>query len=256
MRYLPLVAAMAVLAALQTVGTGRTAGGDAQDSWGNVTGQVVYGGAGLPEPRKLDVNKDQDHCLSKGPIFSEEWVVNQNNQGVRWAVVWLIPEGSGGKLPVHPSLQAVPKDEKVIDQPCCKFEPHVVALRQGQVLEAKNSAPVPHNVNWAGIKIRGDNKLLPAKGSIKIDDLKATGYAVTIACNIHPWMKAYAWVFDHPYFAVTDENGRFEIKQAPAGKYRIVVWHEASGYRGGDKSGQPIEIQAGKPTDVGKLDVK
>ncbi|HXG11552.1 MAG TPA: hypothetical protein VNK04_17490 [Gemmataceae bacterium] len=255
MRYLSIAAVLTALAVLAFVGTDPTAQAQNPAGWGDVKGQVVWGGNDLPEVKKLDVTKDQEHCLARGAILSEEWVINPTNKGVRWAVVWLIPDPPDGQLAVHPSLQAVPKDVVVMDQPMCKFEPHVVALRQGQTLEVKNSAPIVHNVNWAGIRIRGDNKVISPNGSIKIDDLKATGFPVIIACNIHPWMKAYVRVFDHPYFAVTDENGRFEIKNAPAGKCRLVVWQETAGYKS-DKNGDPITIQAGTATDVGKLELK
>ena len=49
---------------------------------------------------------------------------------------------------------------------------------------------------------------------------------MSVVCNIHPWMKAYFFVLDHPYFAVTDEKGRFEIQGLPAGEYTLSAWHE------------------------------
>ena len=73
---------------------------------------------------------------------------------------------------------------------------------------------------------------------------------VVIECNIHPWMKGWVRVFDHPYFAVTDADGKFEIKNAPAGKYNIVMWQEGQGWVNGGKTGQTIEIMAGKTVEV------
>jgi len=55
---------------------------------------------------------------------------------------------------------------------------------------------------------------------------------ISYKCSIHPWMSGYVRVFEHPYYAVTDDDGKFEIKNAPVGKFRIVFWHE-SGLRGG-----------------------
>jgi hypothetical protein len=68
-------------------------------------------------------------------------------------------------------------------------------------------------------------------------------------------MKAWVGIFDHPYFAVTDKNGKFEIKDAPAGKYRLFVWHEEVGYLGGVKgrNGQVITIKKDGTTDVKQL---
>jgi hypothetical protein len=129
-------------------------------------------------------------------------------------------------------------------------------MREGQVLVAKNSSPIQHNVHWSGInqvKNPGGNSIVPAGGSLKIDNLKADKMPLNIKCDIHPWMNARVGVFDHPYFAVTDENGNFEIKLAPAGEYRLKVYHDAIGWRNGAKGrdGEKITIKTGEVTDVG-----
>jgi hypothetical protein len=235
--------------------------------WGTVKGQVVYGGANVPEPAKLDVNKDQVHCLAKGPIFSEEWVVNPKNKGVRWAFVWLAPAKGGSPLAIHPNLVKIKDPDVVLDQPVCRFEPHAVALRQGQNLIAKNSAPVAHNVHWTGhpLKNPGGNFIVPPTQSLTVKDLKADRFPVEVKCDIHPWMKAWVRVYDHPYFAVTDADGKFEIKDAPAGPCNLVIWHD-SGYGPPypmmpnqphpGRDGTPIKVKAGGDTDVGKLELK
>jgi hypothetical protein len=229
--------------------------------WGTVKGQIVWDGGAIPEPKPLNVNKDQPHCLGKGPILSEEWVINKENKGVRWTFVWLAPEPkSGKKLSIHPSLKDIKVKEVELDQPCCAFVPHCLGMREGQVLVAKNPAPVTHAVRWTGNPATnpGGNQSLPAGQSFKIPGLKADKLPLTIECNIHPWMKARVGVFDHPYFAVTDENGNFEIKLAPAGDWRLKVYHDAIGWRGGaaGRDGEKISIKGGEITDVGKLDVK
>jgi hypothetical protein len=230
----------------------------ADDSWGTVKGQVVFGGDTIAQPKEIDVsnNLDKQHCLSQGPLLSEEWTINKNNKGVRWTIVWLGPASASGTLPVHPSLKEISHKEVDIDQPCCKFIPHALGLRQGQNLVAKNSSPVTHNINWTGIKNPGGNVLLPAGKSHTIPDLVADRIPLKLSCNIHPWMSAWVRVFDHPYFAVTDENGKFEITLAPAGKYHLVTWEEAVGYGPGGKLGMPIVIKGGADTDVGKIELK
>jgi hypothetical protein len=244
------------------VGVDVSAGaGRADDGWGTITGQVVFGGDAIPERKPVDVTKDQEHCLSKGPILSEDWVINGKNKGVKWAFVWLAPADpkTKKKIPIHPALQKVKLDDEVIDQPCCKFEPHAVAIREGQTIIAKNSAPIAHNTNWTGgIRNPGNNILIPAGQQIPIKDLKADKYPVKLQCNIHPWMSGWVRIFDHPYFAVTDADGKFVIKNAPAGEFRLVVWQEAIGYKDGaaGRDGMPITIQAGKTTDLGKLELK
>jgi hypothetical protein len=216
----------------------------------------------VPAPKPIVVTKDEGHCLAKGPIYSEELVVNSANHGVRWAFVWLAPlNKSDPPLAIHPSLKEIVQKQVTIDQPYCMFVPHALAMRQGQELVAKNSAQLNHNVHWTGhpIKNPGGNRILGPGQSLNIDNLKADRFPIQISCDIHGWMKAYLRVFDHPYFAVTDENGKFEIKQAPAGKCLLVIWHEAVGWvpprkEGGDP-GTPIDIKAGGDTDVGKIEM-
>jgi hypothetical protein len=230
----------------------------AQAGWGTIKGQVVFNGA-VPERKPLKVEgPDTAFCLSKGPVLSEEFVVDKETKGVRWAMVWLVDEKGGNKIPIHPKLAKAP--EKVeIDQPCCAFEPHVFGMRTGQVLVAKNSAMVSHSTFIIG----GDenpnkNVTIPAGKSLDIDGWKASPRPIPIQCTIHKWMNAWVRVFDHPYFAVTNDKGEFVIKDAPAGKYRLVVWHEGVGWvvNENGKSGKlgiPIEIMADKTTDLGAL---
>src|SRR5262245_62533061 len=108
--------------------------------WGTLKGQVVWGEAALPPAVILKVDKDQAHCLEKGPIASQEYVINPKNKGVRWVMVWIAPDNGAGKvalekkLAIHPALAAIKDKEVVIDQPCCMFETHVVGMREGQTL--------------------------------------------------------------------------------------------------------------------------
>jgi hypothetical protein len=221
---LPLLVGLGVFLADHPANSEEPAG------WGAVKGQVVFDAPAAPAPKALNIDREKEHCLSKGPILSEELVVNPKSLGVRYALVWLAPMQKGAKLPVNPALQAVKHKPVEIDQPCCMFTPRVVALREGQDLVAKNSSPVAHNINWTGIKNPGGNQLIPAKQEYKISGLVAERLPIKIACNIHPWMGGWVGVFDHPYFAVTDENGKFELKDAPAGQYRLMVWQESVGY--------------------------
>jgi hypothetical protein len=245
-----LIAGLAGLLAL-ALGTAQ-ADNNQPAGWGTVKGQIVLtDGTPMPERKKLDVNKDQGHCLAKGDILSQEWMVNKNSRGVQYVYVWLAPEPNGSPLAIHPQFQQPPSEPAVMDQPQCMFEPHAIAMRQGQVLIAKNSSPVAHNYNWQSAKNQG-NQLIPANGEYQIKNLEADRVPMVISCNIHPWMKGWVRVFDHPYYAVTDAEGKFEIKNAPAGKCRIVIWHEAIGFRGGamGRAGEQIEIKADGVTEV------
>ena len=223
------------------------------EPWGAVQGRVVWAGENVPAPIPVIMDKDQTICSKNGPIYKTDYVVNPKNKGVRWAVVWLVDADDYRKaLPIHPDLKEVAQKEVVLDQPCCQFVPHIVCLREGQTLTAVNSGTIPHNTK---IDSPGDNPslnpLLPAGASVSVPGWKADGRPSLVSCGIHPWMSAYVRVFDHPYFAVTDEDGRFQIDKAPAGKWRIVAWQESVGYLDtGLKRGDPIEIRRGGATEM------
>jgi len=230
----------------------------AAGGWGDVVGAIVWGGDKVPEPEKLKVDKDEKSCLAKGPLFSDRFVINGKNKGVRWVMVWLIdPEGKA--IPIHPdypTAAAVKGTKVTIDQPCCMFEPHLVGLREGQVLVAKNTADIVHNYKLDSIgKNPNVNILIPAGKEVEIDPWFAEKSATTGSCTIHPWMKMYVRAFKHPYFAVTDADGKFVLSKAPAGKYRMVIWHE-EGYVTGGKNGIEVDIPAGGKADVGEIKFK
>lgn len=241
----------------------ETAAADpAGKDWGDIKGQIVYAGDKLPESVELKVDKDQQHCLEKGKLVSEEWVVNKNNKGIRWVFVWLAADPTAAKkdIPIHPSLKEIKEKKVTIDQPCCGFVPHALAVREGQIVIAKNSSPIAHNFNYAGHPLvnQGKNQLMPPKSEFEIDNLRADEkFPVSVSCNIHGWMKSYVRVFNHPYFAVTNEKGEFEIKNAPAGDWRLKIWHD-SGWRGGamGRDGEKITVKGGTATDLGKLEMK
>jgi len=253
-RLLYALPAMALLAAWYVAPSGALAQAEPK-GWGTIKGQIVFGGAQVPEPKKLKVDKDQNHCLEKGDLYDETWIVNKKNKGVRDVFVWL-EDPAGNPLPIHPKLNDVPQTEIVIDQPRCQFVPHAQAMREGQVLLAKNSSPIPHSFKYEGhpLKNAGGNFLMPPGAKVPVKTLKADNLRILVSCTIHPWMNALVRVYDHPYYAVTDKDGNFEIKLAPAGSYRLKVWH-VTGWLGGaaGREGMGISITPGNVTDVGIL---
>jgi plastocyanin len=232
------------------------AGGGGKEAWGTIKGRIVWGGTELRKPEKVKVTMDQAHCLEKGPLLDDLYAVNPKNKGFKNVFVALKPP-EGNPLPIHPKLKDVANTKVVLDQPRCLFTPRAVAVREGQEVEAKNSSPVPHNIRWIGNPDFNEsgNVTLPAGKSFLIKNLKAQPLPLLLECNIHPWMKGRLAVYDHPYFAVTDENGNFEIKLAPAGTHRLTGYHEGLGWRGGakGKAGMEITIKAGEVTDLGDL---
>jgi hypothetical protein len=258
MRYVSMSAALALLGSLALIWGPTSAVAEKKNGKsGTITGQVILDGP-IPEARKIDVTKNKAHCLKKGDLFLEEWVVNKKNKGVRYAIIWLLPDGEA-KLPVQADLKKG-KGEVVMDQPRCQFIPHCLAIQEGQNLTVKNSASVAHNVNPTGnpsVNPKLKNVLLGPNGSYTYKGIKAQRLPIQVSCNIHPWMKAWVAVFDHPYFAVTDADGKFTIKNVPAGKIRVVVWQESVGYLGGaeGRKGKLFVIKAGD-NDLGTFKLK
>jgi len=132
-----------------------------------------------------------------------------------------------------------PQEHVVIDQRKMAFAPHVVAVQQGTTVDFLNSDPVGHNVYWPSIS--GNKKLSHnlgtwPKGEKKPFQFNDLGTA-SLLCNVHPEMSGYVVVVPTPYFAVTDKDGNFDIKNIPAGKYTLKTWSED-----GKPATQPVDV--------------
>ena len=134
-----------------------------------------------------------------------------------------------------------PKDHVVVDQNKMTFSPHVVAVQQGTTVDFLNSDSVGHNVYWPSVS--GNKKLAHnlgtwPKGEKKPFQFNDVGTA-SLLCNVHPEMSGYVVVVPTPYFAVTDKDGTFEIKNIPAGKYSLKTWSED-----GKPTTQAVDVSA------------
>ncbi|MBN9521890.1 hypothetical protein J0H58_25800 [bacterium] len=229
--------------------------------WSTVKGQITFpAGAPIPERKALDVTQDKAHCLSKGPILDETLIVNAKNRGVKNVVVWLRPDDEDPKSKLTAEqINPADKNRKAetidIDQPCCMFVNRITLARAGDTLRVKNSAPVAHNFFWTSGSNGDQNPTIPAGGEFKVGPLNPETAPISYKCSIHPWMNGYVRVFEHPYYAVTDADGNFTMPNAPQGKYRMVVWHEKSGFLNGraGRFGTPIQI-AGPVTQLKAMD--
>jgi len=139
----------------------------------------------------------------------------------------------------------VPTEHLVIDQRKMAFVPHVAVVQQGTTVDFLNSDPVGHNVYWPAIS--GNKKLAHNLGTWPKGDKKPFQFndlgVVSLLCNVHPEMAGYVIVVPTPYFAVSDKDGNFEIKNIPAGKYTLKTWSED-----GKPTTQAIEVGAGPAT--------
>lgn len=209
---------------------------------GILKGKILYEGdpPSLEPIRKLLAHPDKDGCLKGGPTQSsvQTWFVNKDNHGVANVVVWLEPpEGKYFSLSEPQTNRK--GEEVVIDQPHCAFIPHVTTLfpayydgtkqvHTGQKLVIRNSAPFTHAVQWdPSPENQMFNQPIPSNTQ-KEFVLNPQKRHMLIGCGLHSWMHGIIWIFDHPYHAVSNEDGSFEIKDLPTEvELTFKAWHES-----------------------------
>lgn len=220
-------AGVAPAAATPVASTNAAPSGKAE-GWGTLKGQIVFGGT-PPAPEFLfekgKAPKDADIVCSKdGPILNERLIVDSGTKGVKNVLVFLSKPTA-----VNEEAKAnAAKTNVVFDQKNCVFEPHILPMMAGSTITLKSSDPVGHNVNASMIANSRFNSLLAANQSQPYTPGTAEKQPSQVVCDVHPWMLAYWMVLDHPYSAVTDAKGNFEIKNVPAGTQKVVVWQEST----------------------------
>lgn len=207
---------------------------------GVIRGQVNFVGE-APAPVQLKITGDNfcEEVNSKTPILREDVVVNKNDT-LKNVVVWI----SGGG-PDSYYTGSAPKQPAVLTQQNCGFYPRVLAVQAGQQVQINNADPTIHNVNAQPAKNPRYNKaMIPGAPPVTVTFTKPE-VAIKLKSDIHPWMVAWVAVFDHPGFAVTADDGRFEISELPQGDYVLSAWHEKFG-----TATAPIIVQKGLPAEV------
>jgi plastocyanin len=117
----------------------------------------------------------------------------------------------------------------VLDQKGCLYSPHVFTMMAGQPITIRNSDGILHNIHAVPTKNPEFNIGQPTVGDKTDTYFKLAEVGVKFKCDVHPWMSAWACVFDHPFHTVSGDDGSFEIKDLPPGKYTIAAWHETFG---------------------------
>lgn len=187
------------------------------DAPSSVKGVVKFEGT-APKGTRIDMS--QDPLCAKAhstPATTEDFVVGSDG-GFANVVVYV----SAG-LPAQNSQP--PAQPAVLEQKGCQYKPHVLALQAGQKLDVVNSDETTHNIHPNPNNNREWNMTQP-HGMPLEQTFAREEIAIPVKCNVHPWMKGYIAVFKHPYFAVTDKSGNFEIKDLPPGNYTMTAWQE------------------------------
>lgn len=188
-------------------------------SGGSVKGTVVLKGA-VPEPQKLPVTIDQYVC---GKEKSAEDLVLSPERGIRNAVVWL--ENPPPAPPVAPPPP--PATATAMDQKECVFTPRVVVVAAGGRIDFLNSDRLLHNLHSTPNANPPFNRAQPRGRTISIAFPHPE--IVRVNCDLHSWMRGWVVVAEHPFYAVTDADGRFALPGLPPGRYTVRVWQERLG---------------------------
>jgi len=121
---------------------------------------------------------------------------------------------------------APPKEHAKMDQKNLVFDPHILPVVKGTTVDFHNSDDVLHNVFSPDDCAEKLNLGTWPKGESKSYTFKNPGCISVMLCNVHPEMEAYVLVLETPYYAVSEKDGSYKIKNVPAGKYTLKIWHE------------------------------
>jgi plastocyanin len=181
-----------------------------------VSGTVKFDGT-APKASKIDMSQDPG-C--KGMNEAENVVVSGGDLA---NVFVYVKDGLGSRT------FDVPKDPVVLDQSGCRYHPHVLGVIAGQTVQIKNDDPTTHNIHPTPKDNREWNESQPPSSPAIEKNFAREEIMLPVKCNQHPWMKMYINVVKHPFFAVTDKTGKYEIKGLPPGDYTLAFVHEKLG---------------------------
>ena len=194
---------------------------------GTISGTVKWTG---PVPHQLDfpVTKDQQICDPQGKkTVNLERLIIGTEGGVANTVVYIKNVSAGKAL-------ELPEQRRHLDQHHCHYIPHILLVPEKADLQMKSSDATLHTIHMDGAA--SFNLPFPFTNQITTRTMSTPGL-VNLRCNGgHVWMNAEMMVVPHPYYAVTDESGRFEFTSVPPGTYQIVAWHEGWGLAGKEQA--------------------
>lgn len=208
---------------------GGTAAPDQQPTgWATLRGRFVLAGTAPPR-QPLNVNKETDVCAPGGvQVLSEQLVVGAAGE-IKDVVVYLTSKIPDTEPWTHASARPGGNTEPVnFDQEQCIFTTHVLAMQVSQPLRILNSDPIGHNTNMTPRSNPGFNQIIPSgTPGVMYQPTSEESAPFPVACSIHPWMGAQILIRENGYFAVTAEDGSFEIPNLPAGvELEFRAWQE------------------------------
>lgn len=190
---------------------------------GTISGTVKWSGP-VPHNLTFPVTKDPQICdpESKKTVDLERLIVGPEG-GVANTVVHLKNITSGKAM-------ELPEQRRHLDQKHCHYIPHILLVPEGSVLSMESSDATLHTIHMDGAATF--NLPFPFVNQVTSRTMSTPGL-VHLRCNGgHVWMNAEMFVVTNPYYAVTNEEGKFEFTDVPPGTYQIVAWHEGWGIAG------------------------
>ena len=201
-------------------------GGDAE--WGHLSGRFLYDGD-PPPAKSLPVPAFKLQKIGGKEVPDESLVVDEDG-ALANVFIWLCP-AIGVKPPVHPSYDDAEESKVELVARHYRLQPHALFVRTGQELTVRLADEnVGYNLNFQTFSNSPYCNLIPAGGSVDLEFGSPERVPIDITCSIHPWIHGRMLVTDHPYVAITDSKGRFEIRNLPVGEWNFVALHERAGY--------------------------
>jgi plastocyanin len=188
---------------------------------GTITGTAVYDGK-VPNLKPLAVAAEPV-CAKRHPTVPNEALVLGAGNSMANVVVRVVSGLPAGKTWPAPTTPVT------MDQVGCQYVPHVMGVMVGQRFKVLNSDGILHNVHALSKVNASFNMAMPPTRKEADHTFGKEEGMFVVKCDVHPWMQSFVGVFSHPFFAVTGTDGKFTIKDLPAGTYEIEAWHERLG---------------------------
>ncbi len=200
---------------------------------GSIHGKVAFTGAKAPDMDEL--KRGADPVCAKDKMKDELVVVNPNHT-VKNVLVYVVGA---------PPAAAAPTAPVELVQTACMYRPRVQGLVAGQTLNIKNGDPTLHNVHtYRGTSTVFNVAQVPGTPDIQ-KVFKDNGALLKFKCDVHQWMTGYVWIQNNGLFAVTGDDGSFDLKNVPVGTWPVVAWQEYYGEKKGT-----VTVAEGKPAEL------
>ena len=184
---------------------------------GTISGKISYNGK-PPSPAKLSITTDRKYCGESRD--DDSWLIAADG-GVKNVVVFLSDITSGKKMTAPQKL--------VLNQVRCHYIPRISVVARDAELQVRSSDPVLHNIHTYRDGTTLMNFAIPPSQGFSLNKKLDKPGGIKLKCDVHNFMRGAIFVASNPYYAITSDDGSFEISEVPPGNYTINTWHESAG---------------------------